>query len=367
MKKTLILLILISLSFSCSLIYASSVDYDLTSGGITYIDNKLILNNYIHNEGDYSTLIDDVDYSIYSSDDLVIELIGDNKIYGEGIRVDGNLSIIGSGSLIIDYLEVNGEEFTTTVDISLKEGTYSYYGPKLNRPMVVNYIDNEGNSRMAQYNNGFGSYFDYLDNNSVNNLKVIANTSLANIDNLYIDSPVYKRNNYTGNVDIELINNNGFIVYDPSIRTDVSYEPSTLTYTVTFYDDFNNEDDIKIHYYELAYELGEWGKDVSYKVLEAENAYEYSLNDGMPSFNDFIINAIYYEKDGYVGERTRYAKEINGIEDIGTAFYCFGVKKNNYLSMEIIGKDGTHRYINLRVKEKPKDNDFVIPNTGVRY
>lgn len=373
MKK--LLLLVLSL-FMINYVYAEDVLYDINSDSISY-DGTLSLNGYNNNDGgstfvlpyDMSTWNDGhADFSIYSASDLTIDLTNTNNFTGAGICVEGDLSLAGTGILNTDLLEVYGFNIDSTCIINFNYGSSSYIGPAFSDDYNVYYLD--GNNKItAMYDIGQGTYLNDIGTLPVDNLHVEKKVSLANINNLYTTSDVYNYNTVKGQYEL-LENVDGFIIYETGKGTKVTYDAITLTYTVEFFDDLSGNN-VKEHYFELAYNPSEWGKEVNYQILEATNAYELDTSSGSYLWKDFVINKEYKQDQGHVGDRTKYSLTPGGETNIGVAFYEFGVKKNNYLSVKVIGSSGSYRYINLKITDNstPQENNnnpirYEIPNTS---
>lgn len=381
MKK--LLLLILSL-FVINVINAEDVLYDTGSLSINFDGTTLSLNSYSNDDSGSSFIVPSdmsyfyndgsYDFSIYTDGDLNLDLTGENTLLGAGLGVEGDLVITGSGSLKTDLLIVDGD-ISTTCNIVLNNGTNSYLGPDLTGSYYVYYLD--GGVKEAPYYN-MGTYYktDLSDITDSIYIEVNSSTPMANIDNLYTSSDVYNYNTTKSSWEV-LENVDGFIIYETGVGTKVSYDPSSLTYTVEFFDDLSGGV-VKPHYFELAYNSSEFGKDVSYKILQATNAFELTNDGSNYVWKDFVINNEYKQDNGLVGDRTKYSLTEGGTGEIGTAFYEFGVKKDNYISIKVLGENNTYRIINLKVtnngKEEEKDSDkqvisstlHEVPNTCVK-
>ena len=268
-------------------------------------------------------------------------------------------------------LVIDGESFVSEAQIYLNNGTSSYTGPKIHYPMSVFYLDSSSNKKFPKYCVD-GTYRDF-GNIDLTNITFYPTCEKANLDNLYKDSPIYRYNTNTSNWDIETENVNGFVIYESNVGTTVEYDPTGVlhdkdapVYDVTFYEDLSSSIP-KIKYIELAFKESEWGKTLGYEVLSSTNSYEYRLVNNVPTFNPFVVGNTYYEVDGFVAERSIYDDGLGN--KIGSAFYAYGVTKNNNLSVKVLG-ESSYVYININVYDTHNypDHDpyYVIPNTGIK-
>ena len=368
MKKLLIVICLFLCLLKVEVKASSSVEYEPSNPAISFDSstNTLTLNNYIY-DGSFTYSDGGYDFAIYADGDLTINLIGTSEVTNnDGIYIDGDIRFTGDGNLTLNYLESWGNEFVIDGgSIEFIDGTYSYSGPQISYPAYIYY---DADRKFPYYDSVSGSYYNSFNENPIDSFIVEAKAPLANLDNIYDDvDKIYHYNPYTL-TDEELENVDGFIIYEPNKGTTVSYNPATKIYTVEFFDDFSS-DDYKIHYFELAFDYSEWGKLVEYEILEATNVYEYKED---LTFSPYTVGQIYYEPKDYVGSSTRYALTAGGKNEVGTGYFTFACKKDNYISVKAKGVDGTYQIINLKVKDNSSPTiepsstpSYVIPNTGI--
>ena len=352
MKKFFILLTTLLLLCINYVSADTTVSYD--TGNLTYTDNVLYLNNYVHNAGDYDT---GNGFSIECDGDLTINLEGDNYIYGEGISVLGDLTFTGSGTLFIENIEVWGSNLTINsgdITIDMTSGG-DYYIPPIYRPNSV-YYDNGGNKEYLRYDVS-GYYIDYINQNTIDTIVLSKGHELGDLNNLYLNTPLF--DNWSSR---EFVNVSGY-AYDANDNTDnVIYDSSSLTYKVTYKDNTINEDKI----IRMVLSKEELGKDISYEVLKAKNID--GINEG-----DTL-----YPTD-YIGQEESYEDTVGTGTASGAAMLYFKNTSNDYyLKLKVVGLNGSHRYININYVEENNNNtntnnnndikihEFKIPNTGVR-
>ena len=362
MKKVFSVLLCVSVVFMCfSEVFAIddqiySEDDDVA---IDLVDRVLYLNNY-----EYSSFFDYEGYVIYTEGDLTLNLTGTSTISSKGIYVNGDLVIEGDGVLNTCHLEVNGSLTINSGSIVLTEGSDSYIGVRPTFPTYSFYDD----GKFAIYDNPSFTFLDYKCENVVNMPITLTASKLANLNNLYdVSTSLYfYDSNHNRNVDVV----NGFVIFKPIEEMSVTYN-GVDTYFVDLWNDYNDEG-YASNFIEFIFEFSEWGKVVEYEVLDAKNFYTFSVNDGYELIN---VGDIIKEKDEYIGSSTIYSLNNDSNYEIGSIYMnLFAKGEDNFISLKMLGADGTYRLINVKSHEKeepqkPKDDEkheYVIPNTGIR-
>ena len=363
MKKVFSVLLCLSVVFACfSVVYADQDDiYSEDDGVSIYLDDRtLYLNNYV-----YSSSFEHEGYVIYTEGDLTLNLAGTSTVSSKGIFVDGNLIIEGDGILNICYLEVNGSLTINSGSLILTSGSDSYFGAKPDFPIYSYYDDNY----FAIYNEFESTFLDYNCQSRVSDSITLTSYKLADLNNIYDDSLnlYYYNSSLLRNVSVETIS--GFVIYRPIEEMSVTYD-GIDTYYVDLWNEYN-DDGYANNFLEFLFEFSEWGKIVEFEVLDATNFYLFSVDNGYMSIN---TGDVIKENEEYVGSSTIYSINDDSNYEIGSIYMNLFARDDNFISLKMIGANGTYRYINVtsHEKEEPEEphedekHEYVIPNTGIR-
>lgn len=357
MKKEILFCLLFLLALTVPVKAEPSIIFEEGGIGISIDQNTLTLNDYSYSDnGVYEGA-----YAIYTSGDLTINLNGTSNITNSCIYVGGRLTITGDGILNVKTLELNNLKIESGT-INISDPSNSVFNERPDFPFYASYLNETEKGCFCDEIEGI--FLDYVTWDVVDNL-TLSKYQLADINNLNITNPVYwfnpleEENNEMENVD-------GFIIFEPNDLISVEYD-NIDTYTV---DMWNLGSDVGYErgFIEFLFNDSEFGKLVEFEVLEATNFY-YNKNSVKTKLN---VGDVIKEQYEYVGG-TGYSKENDSEYELGSIYLNLFALDNNYISLKMLGANGSYKYINLKVKEKPtpkpqeeEKKEYVIPNTGIK-